>query len=127
MITVLAASAAAGPKDAASAVPASAVPASYNAHLPQLSTASSTSRFSPTIQIAAAPPARAQSAVRGQEGAVIRASMSPEDDSSWAGPVSKSEMSQAPRKLSDQELNQLRQDIRRAGEEVYEPYRQQHR
>lgn len=66
-----------------------------------------------------------QSRVRPPEGAstqsgVIRAAMDP-----WAGPVSQDERRLAPRKLSSEERVLLRQEIRRASEEVYEPYRKQ--
>lgn len=53
----------------------------------------------------------------GQSG-VMRAAMDP-----WAGPVSQDERRVGPRKLSSEERVLLRQEIRRASEEVYEPYR----
>ncbi|OVZ62154.1 hypothetical protein CDO44_04690 [Pigmentiphaga sp. NML080357] len=57
------------------------------------------------------------STVEGPSG-VMRASMG-----SWAGPVSPDERRQVPRRLSSEERLLLRQEIRRASEEVYEPYR----
>lgn len=57
----------------------------------------------------------------GQEGSgVVRASMD-----SWAGPISEGERRQLPRRLSSEERLLLRQEIQRASEEVYEPYRKQ--
>lgn len=45
----------------------------------------------------------------------------------WAGPVTPDERQHAPRKLSSEERNQLRQEIRNASEEVYQPYRDKKR
>ncbi|GAA4338005.1 hypothetical protein GCM10023144_34490 [Pigmentiphaga soli] len=45
----------------------------------------------------------------------------------WAGPVRADERQQTPRRLSDAERMELRQDIRTAGEEVYESYRNKKR
>ncbi len=59
----------------------------------------------------------ANAAQAGQSG-VMRAAMDP-----WAGPVSQDEKRVGPRKLSSEERVLLRQEIRRASEEVYEPYR----
>ncbi|WP_124081866.1 hypothetical protein [Pigmentiphaga humi] len=52
-------------------------------------------------------------------GGVMRAAM----ESSWAGPVNPAERGQVSRKLSQEERLELRQEIQRATEEVYEPYR----
>ncbi|WP_338615268.1 hypothetical protein [Pigmentiphaga sp. CHJ604] len=64
--------------------------------------------------------AQANTAAAPQPGhsGVIRAAMDP-----WAGPVSPDERRVGPRKLSSEERVLLRQEIRRASEEVYEPYR----
>jgi hypothetical protein len=45
----------------------------------------------------------------------------------WAGPVTQDERQQVPRKLSSEERNQLRQEIRNASQEVYQPYRDKKR
>lgn len=45
----------------------------------------------------------------------------------WAGPVTPDERQHAPRKLSSEERTQLRQEIRNASEEVYQPYRDKKR
>ncbi len=42
---------------------------------------------------------------------------------SWAGPIRPDEMRQVPRRLSSQERDLLREEIRRASEEVYERLR----
>jgi len=64
--------------------------------------------------------ANAQSSTAPGQSGVIRAAMDP-----WAGPVSQDERRLGPRKLSSEERVLLRQEIRRASEEVYEPYRKQ--
>jgi len=122
MITVLAASAA-GDLPAARSGGKTAAPVSAAASAVQPA-----SRAIPAaaLQLVAAPAAPGGPNAAAQTGGVIRASMSPAQDEPLAGPVSKTDTEQAPRRLSNQELSQLRQDIRRAGEEVYEPYRQQH-
>lgn len=45
----------------------------------------------------------------------------------WAGPVTQDERQQVPRKLTSEERNQLRQEIRNASQEVYQPYRDKKR
>ncbi|WP_420225670.1 hypothetical protein [Pigmentiphaga litoralis] len=45
----------------------------------------------------------------------------------WAGPVTQDERQQVPRKLTSEERNQLRQEIRNATQEVYQPYRDKKR
>jgi hypothetical protein len=47
----------------------------------------------------------------------------PASMATWAGPVTSDELHQVPRKLTPEERNLLRQEIKTAGEEVYEPYR----
>jgi len=59
------------------------------------------------------------SQAQGTSG-VLRASMDP-----WAGPVAADERLQLPRRLSSEERLLLRQEIQRATEEVYGPYRGQ--
>ena len=46
---------------------------------------------------------------------------------SWVGPVTPNERQQMPRRLSSEERNLLRQEIRSASEEVYQPYRSKKR
>lgn len=113
MITVLAGGAAIGqvrdPRAAlprADAVrPAAPVPGGFASQVE-----SAVSRADAQVNAANVPP-------EGQSG-VIRAAMDP-----WAGPVSQDERRVGPRKLSSEERVLLRQEIRRASEEVYEPYR----
>ena len=45
----------------------------------------------------------------------------------WAGPVTQDERQQVPRKLTSEERIQLRQEIRNATQEVYQPYRDKKR
>jgi len=59
------------------------------------------------------------SQAQGTSG-VLRASMDP-----WAGPGAADERLQLPRRLSSEERLLLRQEIQRATEEVYGPYRRQ--
>jgi hypothetical protein len=47
----------------------------------------------------------------------------PASMATWAGPFTSDELHQVPRKLTPEERNLLRQEIKTAGEEVYEPYR----
>ena len=47
-------------------------------------------------------------------GEVVAAGMN-----AWVGPVTPNERQQVPRRLSSEERNQLRQEIRSASEEVY--------
>lgn len=51
-------------------------------------------------------------------GTLVRTGMPP-----WAGPVTQDEKQRERRRLSSDERNALRQDIRSASEEVYQPYR----
>ncbi len=53
------------------------------------------------------------------DGGIAPASMS----GRWVGPVTQDERRHRPRKLTAEERNLLRQEIRSASEEVYEPYR----
>jgi hypothetical protein len=57
-------------------------------------------------------------------GEVMAAGM---NTNSWVGPVTPDERQRVPRKLSSEERNLLRQEIRSASEEVYQPYRNKKR
>lgn len=61
----------------------------------------------------------AESAANGE---VVTAGMN-----NWVGPVTPDERQQVPRRLSSEERNILRQEIRSASEEVYQPYRNKKR
>lgn len=62
-------------------------------------------------------------ASHGGDGQDAGVSILPAAASSWAGPVTPDEKQHIPRKLTSEERDLLRQEIRTAGEEVYEPYR----